>query len=86
MDTLGYDALDVGSLADSWRHEAGTPVNVLPYVGEPPKSMTQEQAHEWMFNGPSALVSADRVKELTGRATQTGRVGLYREDLFPVGR
>ncbi|MFF3943030.1 NADPH-dependent F420 reductase [Streptomyces phaeofaciens] len=85
MDTLGYDALDVGSLGDSWRHEAGTPINVLPYVGEPPKGMTQEQAHEWMFNGPSAVVGADRVKELTGQATRTGRVGLYLEDLFPVG-
>ncbi|AXG76745.1 NADPH-dependent F420 reductase [Streptomyces paludis] len=86
MDTLGYDALDVGSLADSWRHEAGTPINVLPYAGEPPTGMTQEQAQEWMLNGPSAVVSADRVQELTGRATRTGRVGLYLEDLFPAGR
>ncbi|MEU1301409.1 MULTISPECIES: NADPH-dependent F420 reductase [Streptomyces] len=30
MDTIGYDAVDIGSLADSWRHEAGTPMNVLP--------------------------------------------------------
>ncbi|MGW9132926.1 NADPH-dependent F420 reductase [Streptomyces sp. NPDC055681] len=85
MDTIGYDAVDIGSLTDSWRHEAGTPINVLPYVGEPPKGMTQEQAHDWMFNGPSAVVSAVRVKELTDRATRTANVGLFLKDLFPVG-
>ncbi|MBU3865337.1 NAD(P)-binding domain-containing protein [Streptomyces sp. 4503] len=86
MDALGYDALDVGSLADIWRHEAGTPINVLPYVGEPPRGMSQEQAHEWIFNGPSAVVSTARVKDLMDQATRTGRVGLYLEDLFPVGK
>ncbi|MFJ9711719.1 NADPH-dependent F420 reductase [Streptomyces sp. NPDC101234] len=86
MDAIGYDAVDVGSLADSWRHEAGTPVNVLPYVGEPPRGMNHEQAEDWMFNGPSAVVTADRVRELTDRAARTGRVGLFLEDLFPVGR
>ncbi|WP_046730765.1 NADPH-dependent F420 reductase [Streptomyces humi] len=85
LDAIGYDAVDVGRLADSWRHEAGTPVNVLPYVGEPPEGMNQEQAHEWLFTGPSAVVGAGRVEELTGQATRTGRVGLYLEDLFPVG-
>jgi hypothetical protein len=47
--------------------------------------MTQEQAHEWLFNGTSAVVSAAHVKELTGQANRTGRVGLYLEDLFTVG-
>ncbi|MEU6351985.1 NAD(P)-binding domain-containing protein [Streptomyces sp. NPDC047072] len=87
LDALGYDAVDIGSLADSWRHEAGTPISVLlPYIGEPPTGMTQEQAQEWLFNGPSAVVGAARVEELTDQATRTGRVGLYMEDMFPVGR
>ncbi|WP_329537157.1 NAD(P)-binding domain-containing protein (plasmid) [Streptomyces sp. NBC_01450] len=84
MDTIGYGAVDIGSLADSWRHEAGTPINVLPYVSEPPKGLNQEQANHWMFNAPAAVVSAVRVKELTDQATRTGRVGLFLEDLFPV--
>jgi 8-hydroxy-5-deazaflavin:NADPH oxidoreductase len=35
MDTIGYDAVDCGTLAESWRMEANTPVYVLPYLSEP---------------------------------------------------
>jgi predicted dinucleotide-binding enzyme len=31
LDSIGYDAVDVGSLAESWRQEPGTPVYGSPY-------------------------------------------------------
>jgi 8-hydroxy-5-deazaflavin:NADPH oxidoreductase len=31
LDSIGYDAVDAGSLADSWRQEPGTPVYGTPY-------------------------------------------------------
>ncbi|GAB2592974.1 NADP oxidoreductase [Paractinoplanes abujensis] len=31
LDTIGYDAVDAGTLADSWRQEVGTPVYGPPY-------------------------------------------------------
>jgi len=31
LDSIGYDAVDTGSLADSWRQEPGTPVYGTPY-------------------------------------------------------
>jgi hypothetical protein len=31
LDEIGYDAVDAGSLADSWRQEPGTPVYGSPY-------------------------------------------------------
>jgi 8-hydroxy-5-deazaflavin:NADPH oxidoreductase len=31
LDEIGYDAVDAGSLADSWRQEPGTPVYGTPY-------------------------------------------------------
>jgi predicted dinucleotide-binding enzyme len=31
IDTLGYDAYDAGSLADSWRFDVGTPAYGAPY-------------------------------------------------------
>jgi 8-hydroxy-5-deazaflavin:NADPH oxidoreductase len=31
LDSIGYDAVDTGSLADSWRQEPGTPVYGAPY-------------------------------------------------------
>jgi len=31
LDSIGYGVVDVGSLADSWRQQPGTPVAVSPY-------------------------------------------------------
>ena len=31
LDSIGYDAVDAGSLAESWRQEPGTPVYGTPY-------------------------------------------------------
>ncbi len=31
LDSMGYDAVDAGSLADSWHQEPGTPVYGTPY-------------------------------------------------------
>jgi 8-hydroxy-5-deazaflavin:NADPH oxidoreductase len=31
LDSIGYGAVDDGSLADSWRQESGTPVYGTPY-------------------------------------------------------
>jgi len=31
LDAIGYDAVDDGSLADSWRQEPGSPVYGAPY-------------------------------------------------------
>ncbi|MGW2328490.1 NADPH-dependent F420 reductase [Streptomyces sp. NPDC001700] len=83
MDAIGYDAAHIGPLSDSWRHEAGTPINVIPYISQPPEGMTPEQANDWLFNAPAAVVDTARVKELTDQATRTGRVGLFLEDFLP---
>jgi predicted dinucleotide-binding enzyme len=75
LDSIGYDAVDVGTLAESWRIEPGTPVYVHPYVEEAPKGMDQEEAMRWFWETPGVPVSADQVKELTARAVQGGPVG-----------
>lgn len=66
LDTLGYDAVDIGTLADSWRSEPGTPVYVQPYMpGQPPEGLSQEDAFRWLVDTPGNTVPAGRVKELT---------------------
>ncbi|WP_104814821.1 NADPH-dependent F420 reductase [Kitasatospora sp. MMS16-BH015] len=35
LDALGYDAVDAGSLADSWRFQPDTPAYGLPYLKDP---------------------------------------------------
>ncbi|GIJ60861.1 NADPH-dependent F420 reductase [Virgisporangium aurantiacum] len=35
LDAIGYDTVDAGTLADSWRQERDTPVYVTPYRDHP---------------------------------------------------
>ncbi|MGW1023783.1 NADPH-dependent F420 reductase [Streptomyces sp. NPDC002577] len=70
LDALGYDAVDIGTLADSWRSAPGTPVYVLPYMAERPAGLSQEEAGRWFFETPGVPVPAARVKELTDAAVR----------------
>ncbi|MFD7604859.1 NADPH-dependent F420 reductase [Streptomyces mirabilis] len=79
MDVLGYDAVDIGALADSWRCEPGTPVYVQPYQGQRPASITRQDWHQpewqrWFRETEGEPVPADRVKELIDQAVR-GPVG-----------
>ncbi|MGW0650960.1 NADPH-dependent F420 reductase [Streptomyces umbrinus] len=74
LDVLGYDAVDIGVLADSWRSEPNTPVYVQPYMAERPEGLSPEGTGRWFFETPGVPVSAARVKELTDAAVP-GPVG-----------
>ncbi|MEV0558655.1 NAD(P)-binding domain-containing protein [Streptomyces sp. NPDC050597] len=74
LDVLGYDAVDIGTLADSWRSEPNTPVYVQPYMAERPEGLSQEETGRWFFETPGVPVPAARVKELTDVAVR-GPVG-----------
>ncbi|WP_155055106.1 NADPH-dependent F420 reductase [Streptomyces blattellae] len=70
LDALGHDAVDFGTLADSWRSEPGTPVYVMSYLGERPEGLSQEETFRWMFETPGVAVPADRVRELVDAAVR----------------
>jgi hypothetical protein len=44
MDAIGYEAVDMGPLAESWRSEPTMPVYVMPYIGEIPADLTPAPA------------------------------------------
>ncbi len=68
MDALGYDAVDIGTLADSWRSEPGSPVYVQPYLPARPEGMSPEEGRRWFFDTPGIAMPASRVKELADAA------------------
>lgn len=70
LDRLGYDAVDIGALAGSWRSEPGTPVYVQPYLAERPAGLSEQEQGRWFFETPGVPVSAGRVKELTDQAVR----------------
>ncbi|MFI6761271.1 NADPH-dependent F420 reductase [Micromonospora sp. NPDC050417] len=76
LDLLGYDAVDIGTLAGSWRSEPKTPIYVLPYAPPIPEDLTLPDAQRLFFEAPGNPVSADRVKELVSAAVR-GPAGGY---------
>lgn len=70
LDALGYDAVDIGTLADSWRSEPGTLVYVRPYLPARPEGLTDEEMGRWFFEVPGVPVPADKVRELTDTAVR----------------
>jgi predicted dinucleotide-binding enzyme len=78
LDALGYDAVDLGGLAESWRSEPGTPVYVEPYMPGPiPEGLDREQAFGWLMSTPSTPVAAAQVKELLDAAVRGTAGGVF---------
>jgi predicted dinucleotide-binding enzyme len=44
MNAIGYNAIDVASLSDSWRIEPGTPIYVWPYAPKVPDGLDGDEA------------------------------------------
>lgn len=69
LDVLGYDAVDIGPLAASWRSEPNTPVYIEPYLGERP-AMNLEEFFRWTLQTPGVPVPAARISELVRTAVR----------------
>ena len=60
LDSIGYDAYDVGPLAEGWRYQPGTPAYGQPYV-----------APGTDFPGPGHQVTAEQLKQELDAATRS---------------
>jgi predicted dinucleotide-binding enzyme len=69
LDVLGYDAVDIGTLADSWRSEPNTPAYIHPYLGETP-AMNVEDFLRWTLQTPGIAVPAAQVRKLVELAVR----------------
>lgn len=81
LDVLGYDAVDIGPLADSWRSEPNTPVYVEPYRGEAPAGLGPKEWWQWPLEDPGSPVTAAQVRELVAGAVR----GPSRAGVIPAG-
>ena len=70
LDVLGFDAVDLGTLAESWRSEPNTPLYALPYIGPPPDGLTVPEFVAWAQAAPGIPVSATRIRELAATAVR----------------
>lgn len=63
LGTLGFDTVDAGTLADSWRMEPGTPVYGTPYLSDPAASLAAD---------PGAPADAAKIKAALDAAVREG--------------
>ena len=54
----------LGTLADNWRQEPGTPRHAKPYVVGYVNGLKEEEARRWFHQAPNTPVRAGRLKEL----------------------
>jgi 8-hydroxy-5-deazaflavin:NADPH oxidoreductase len=70
LDTLGFDAVDLGPLAESWRSEPNTPLYALPYLSEPPAGLSVPDFVAWAQGSSGVPASAARIRELAATAVR----------------
>lgn len=68
LDSIGYDTVDIGVLAESWRSEPTMPVYVMPYIGDIPSDLTPETERDWFLKAAGVAVSAQEVENLVKQA------------------
>lgn len=70
LDRLGFDAVDVGGLAGSWRIEPNAPAYVVPYLGEVVELRPANPGDEPSYTTSGARVGADELRDLVARAVR----------------
>jgi predicted dinucleotide-binding enzyme len=74
---VGYDGVDCGSLADSWKIQQATPVYALPYCGTPPEGMSKDERRIWYRSDRSQVVGVGDVLRLVGQAKKSDPAEAY---------
>ncbi|MFJ8927508.1 NADPH-dependent F420 reductase [Streptomyces sp. NPDC102364] len=72
LDLVGYDTVDIGELADSWRSEPGMPAYVWPYMAVRPEDLPAEDVCCQFLEAPGVVVPAHKVRELVDSAESGG--------------
>lgn len=80
FDLIGYDSLDIGGLADSWRSEPGTPVYCDSYMPAwPTEKLPVNELVQWLLSAPVIPQSRESVQALVGSAVRGPAGGYFPE-------
>jgi predicted dinucleotide-binding enzyme len=80
LDAIGYDALDIGGLAESWRSEPGTPIYCDPYMPAwPTDKLPFDELLAWLLAAPVITMSRQRAAGLVASAVRGPAGGYFPE-------
>ncbi|RAI03489.1 oxidoreductase [Acuticoccus sediminis] len=74
IETIGYDVIDAGALAESWRIEPGTPIYFWRYAPHVPEGVSGDEAKR-IYQQPGRPVSKDEARTLIADATRPSPIG-----------
>ncbi|MCF3934970.1 NAD(P)-binding domain-containing protein [Acuticoccus sp. M5D2P5] len=83
LESVGYDVVDAGSLAESWRIEPNTPIYFWPYAPVIPEGMAEEEAKA-LFQQPGQPLSPDAARALIENTQRPSPIGGTLEGMPPV--
>lgn len=81
IEAIGYNSIDTGTLADSWRIEPGTPIYLWPYAPQVPDGLTREDIKKFYMNTPGKPLSGSEAKNLVAKAVRKFPIGGFLNDL-----
>lgn len=83
IEAVGYNVIDAGSLADSWRIEPNTPIYFWPYVPTVPADVSEDEAKR-IYKQSGKPVSPEAARKLVDQAVRPSPIGGTFEGMPPV--
>jgi 8-hydroxy-5-deazaflavin:NADPH oxidoreductase len=70
LEAFGYDVVDTGGLAESWRIEPNSPAYAGAYLPPIPEGLDFDGLMAWVAQAPGVPVSADKLRGLVASAVR----------------
>jgi hypothetical protein len=83
IEAVGYDVVDAGSLADSWRIEPNTPIYFWPYAPAIPEGLTEDEAKK-VYKQRGKPISPEAARKLIDNTKRPSPIGGTLEGLPPI--
>ncbi|APO70570.1 coenzyme F420-dependent NADP oxidoreductase protein (plasmid) [Rhizobium gallicum] len=74
IEAIGYDVVDAGSLADSWRIEPNTPIYFWRYAPVVPRGVSGDEAKR-IYQQPGKAVSREEARRLIAATERPSTIG-----------
>lgn len=75
LESVGYDVVDAGSLAESWRIEPGSPIYFWPYAPAVPDGLTEDEQKRHYLEAPVPPVTTDTARKMIDSAERPSPIG-----------
>ncbi len=75
VESIGYDVVDAGSLAESWRIEPETPIYFWPYAPVVPDSLTEDEQKRHYLEAPVPPVTTETARTMIDTAVRPSPIG-----------